>query len=181
MNRRVQFWAVFFLAIALDQAVKAWARAAFAEHQSPGFPWPNVFELTLQYNTGIAFGMLPGFGAFLAPVAILIALGSWLYSHSHPEENGWTHTAMALLAGGALGNLIDRIAIGKVTDMFSFRAIDFPVFNVADSCITVAATILILRWGSELAHHKPPAAAGPSADSGSGQAPTIETASTEGK
>jgi signal peptidase II len=63
---------------------------------------------------------------------------------------------MGLLAAGALGNLFDRVAFGKVTDMFYFRAINFPVFNVADACITIAAGLLIYLWTVEaLAKPKP--------------------------
>ena len=150
MSRRALFWLVFLAALALDQSTKLWARTAFVEHQSPGFPWPGVFEFTLTFNKGIAFGLFQGFGALLAPVAVAIAFGAWLYSYRNPKDGPWTHAAMALLCSGALGNLWDRIMLGQVTDMFWFRAIDFPVFNVADSCITVSAAILILKWGREL-------------------------------
>ncbi len=174
MSRRALFWLVFTVSFALDQATKAWARSAFVEHEAPGFPWPGVFELTLQYNEGIAFGMFQGVAVFLTPIAVAIALGAWLYSHRHPEESAWTHVSMALLTGGALGNLYDRLVLGKVTDMFSFRAINFPVFNVADSCITVAAAILILKWSRELAvreRGKP----GPSSESSRSQGSGTET------
>jgi signal peptidase II len=105
-------------------------------------------------NEGIAFGMLQGFGALLAPVAVIIAFATWLYSYRNPKESSWTHLAMGLLSGGAIGNLIDRLALGKVTDMFSIRVFEFPVFNVADSCISIAGAILVLRWTFEIAHTK---------------------------
>ncbi len=94
--------------------------------------------------------MLQGFGLLLAPIAVAIAVAAFLHSRKHPEDQNGMHLAMGLLAGGALGNLWDRLAYQKVTDMFWFRAIDFPVFNVADSCITVAAVILVLHWASEI-------------------------------
>jgi signal peptidase II len=53
------------------------------------------------------------------------------------------------LAAGAIGNLIDRLWMQKVTDMFWFRPINFPVFNIADSCITVAAIILVVKGMTE--------------------------------
>lgn len=132
--------------LALDQAVKAWARSAFQEGEKPGFPWPGVFEITLTYNKGIAFGMFPGGGVFFVPVAVAIAFAAGWYSYKHQSESRMLHFAMALLAAGAIGNLIDRIWRGKVTDMFWIRAIDFPVFNIADTCITFAAIILGWRW-----------------------------------
>jgi len=59
------------------------------------------------------------------------------------------HAAMALLAAGALGNLYDRVKYGYVRDMFAARFVSFPVFNWADTCITIATAILILVWTKE--------------------------------
>lgn len=152
MNRRI-FWIVFILSLLGDQIVKKVVRATIVEHSSPGGPWPGVFEITHQTNEGIAFGLFQGIAVFLTPVAIAIAIGAYLYSRNHAKEGAWTHVAMGLLAGGAIGNLIDRLVFGRVTDMFAFRLIHFPVFNVADSCITIAAAILILKWSKELVVH----------------------------
>jgi len=148
---RALFWIVAIVAIVVDQAVKAWARHVFADNLAAlsGAPLPGSFEFTLTYNEGIAFGMFPGHGVFLAPVAILMSGGAIWYSFKHPREPVLAHVAMGLLAAGALGNLYDRLAHGKVTDMFYFRLINFPVFNVADSCITVAAVLLVYLWSVE--------------------------------
>jgi len=108
-------------------------------------PWPGVFEITLSYNKGVAFGMLQGFGVYMAPIAIVIAIITALYSYRNPKESMWVHVALSLIASGAVGNLYDRLVLGRVTDMFYFRLIDFPVFNVADSCITVGTAILLVR------------------------------------
>jgi signal peptidase II len=149
LDWRLVFWFLFVLLIVADQFVKLWARQRFSGEGQSLTVIPNVFDLTLTYNKGIAFGMFQGFGALLAPVAVAIAAGAIYYSMKHREESPWVHTAMALLASGALGNLYDRVVNGKVTDMFHFRAFEFPVFNLADSCITVAAVILIIRWSWE--------------------------------
>ena len=136
--------------LVVDQMVKTWVRGAIPPHGSiRGLPWPNVFEITLQYNEGIAFGFFSGKGILLSPVAVAIAVASGWYSFKHPKDSVLTHVSMGLLASGALGNLYDRIVNGRVTDMFYFRAIQFPVFNVADSCITVATILLILTWFGE--------------------------------
>lgn len=131
-----------------DQLIKAWARQAIPEQASRPLI-PKVLDLTLTYNQGIAFGLFQGAGRFLAPIAILIAIGAIVYSMRHKRESPWVHVAMALLASGALGNLYDRLFKEQVTDMFRIIAFDFPIFNLADSCITVAAAILIVRWGAE--------------------------------
>jgi signal peptidase II len=143
------FWGVATLMLAVDQAVKAWVRGAIPTGGSfQGLPWPGVFELTLTYNRGVAFGLFQGFGHLLAPVAVAIAVGAaWIVHRRKPSTLG--QVSLGLLVAGAVGNLIDRVWLGQVTDMFWIRVIDFPVFNVADACISVAAVLLVLFWGRE--------------------------------
>jgi signal peptidase II len=161
VRSRWLFWGFFVGFLILDQIVKAWVRHAFNEHG--GYPfWPGVFELTLTYNKGIAFGQLQGFGVFLSPIAVIIAAAAGYYSYRHPKEGNWTHVAMGLLASGALGNLYDRVVLHQVTDMFWLRCINFPVFNIADACISVAAGILVVKWTLE-GFHKPASAEDPPA------------------
>lgn len=140
--------------IALDQAVKFWARTAAqgVEGHSLAVIWPNVFELKLVFNEGVAFGMLQGAGIYLTPVAVGIALLAGWYSWRHDSEAAGVHLTCALLASGSIGNLIDRVMFAKVTDMFWIRAINFPVFNVADVCITVAGAMFILGAIKEMGH-----------------------------
>jgi signal peptidase II len=157
---KLYIW-VAAIALALDQAVKFWVRYAAegVEGRSLAVLWPNVFELKLVYNEGIAFGMFQGMGVWLAPIAVVIAGGATWYSLRHKHEPRSTHVTMALLCAGALGNLIDRIALGRVTDMFWIRAIEFPVFNVADVCITTAGVMLGLSVVGEFFHKPAPAKA----------------------
>lgn len=140
------FGVLTILLFAIDQIVKLWARTAAngAEGRTLAPLWPGVFELKLVYNEGVAFGMLQGAGILLTPVAIGIAAVATWYSWKHPQEKPISHVTAALLASGAIGNLVDRLAHGRVTDMFWIRAINFPVFNVADVCITVAGAFLVL-------------------------------------
>jgi signal peptidase II len=148
LNRRILFWGLMIGMLILDQVVKNWARVSADGFQGRTFLtlWPNVFELRLTYNEGIAFGWFQGGGVFLAPVAVAIAAGAVWYNLKHPTETKWAQASAALLAAGALGNLYDRLFQHRVTDMFYFRLIDFPVFNVADACITAAACMLIISW-----------------------------------
>ncbi len=148
MNRRLMFWVMLIGLVALDQGVKAWSRNAADLTSNRTFLtlWPGVFELRLTFNQGIAFGWFQGGGVFLAPIAVAIAGGAVWYNLRNPYESRWAHASAALLAAGALGNLYDRLFQHQVTDMFYFRLIDFPVFNVADACITVAACMLIVSW-----------------------------------
>ncbi len=153
---RKLFVALFFGLLALDQLVKWWARVAAngVEGRSLNALWPGVFELKLVYNEGIAFGMLQGAGVLLAPIAIIMAVAATIYSFKNPKERLSMHIAMACLASGAIGNLIDRLAMGKVTDMFWIRAINFPVFNIADVAITVAGCMLVLNSIYDAFTHK---------------------------
>lgn len=148
-NNRNLFILITLGAVVLDQLVKAWVRHSLVTGQSADRPWPGVFEITLTYNKGIAFGMANGLGTLTIPIALLMAGFATFASLKHPEDSRMSHIAMACIAGGALGNAIDRAFLGQVTDMFWFRAINFPVFNVADSFITIAGILLALGWIKE--------------------------------
>lgn len=142
------FFGVATVGLVLDQAVKWWVRGNLAPGQylPGGKPWPGVFEITLSYNEGVAFGMFQGRGVLLTPVAIAIGGFAVWYALKNRNDPAWSLLAMGLLCAGAIGNLIDRLWLGKVTDMFYFRPINFPVFNVADACITLAAALLVWGW-----------------------------------
>ncbi|MFN7172371.1 MAG: signal peptidase II [Fimbriimonadaceae bacterium] len=146
MSNRLLYSIIFVSLLVIDQLVKLWARSAFVVGEKPGYPWPGVFELTLTYNQGIAFGMFQGAALLVTPIAILIAGAATYWVWTRPDESKLSVVAWAMIASGAIGNLIDRIWLGKVTDMFWFRLIDFPVFNVADSAISVGAVLLICSY-----------------------------------
>jgi len=94
------------------------------------------------YNTGVAFGMLQGLGKYSMIFSVLV-VGIIFYYFPQVTRQDWLiRTALALQAGGALGNLIDRLTIGHVTDFISVGS--FPVWNVADACLTVSVPILLI-------------------------------------
>jgi len=146
--KRSLFWIAMISTLIIDQWVKLWTRNNLRIDQSlPG--WPGVFEIRRANNSGIAFGQLEGKGVLLTPVAVIIAIGAGWYVYNHPKESRWNCVAFGLLASGALGNLYDRLVLKQVTDMFYFRYINFPIFNVADACITVATIMLMIGWWKE--------------------------------
>lgn len=102
---------------------------------------PGLFELLRVHNTGAAFGMLPGQGLiFIASALIVVVLGCYLaYTGKYRPLN----LAMGVIAGGAVGNLIDRIRWGYVIDYFSVSFFP-PVFNMADVAITLGTIWLFL-------------------------------------
>lgn len=113
--------------------------------------WENFFDLVLVYNVGAAFGMFQN----LAPVwrqTILggVALGAVVFIAVTLKHTGslWVIVGLALIMGGALGNLVDRIRLGKVVDFLHahWHSHSFPVFNLADSAISVGVAMLLLDY-----------------------------------
>lgn len=156
-SRLAIFWTVLVLTVILDQAIKMWVRNTLHIGESwKGGPIPGYFEITLTYNKGIAFGMFQGSAQLMTPIAIIIAGVAIRTIYKNPNESRWGSVALGLLASGALGNLYDRLFHWKdgVTDMFLIRLAnithgrinDFPVFNIADSCITAAMIMLLISW-----------------------------------
>lgn len=150
-------WLTVFV-IAFDQATKAivlYTLMPYVQHPViPGF-----FNWTLAFNTGAAFSFLAGHPQEARWLFSIIAIGvcavlvRWL---AHTPRHDWrTALPLALVIGGALGNLIDRLRVGKVTDFIQvyIGAWPFPAFNVADSAISVGAVLLVIL--SLFAYAKP--------------------------
>jgi signal peptidase II len=93
-------------------------------------------------NTGAAFGIFQGFGDVFTVLAFVVAGAILYYFPQVPREDWVLRLAMGLQFSGAVGNLIDRLTIGWVTDFVSVGR--FPVFNVADACISIGTAILVL-------------------------------------
>jgi len=105
------------------------------------------------YNSGAAFGMFQNGGAVFTTLALVVILAI-LYYFPRVDAGDWTlRLAMGLQLGGATGNLVDRLTLGKVTDFIQIGA--FPVFNLADSAISVGVVVLLLGvWIKERAEKK---------------------------
>jgi signal peptidase II len=106
----------------------------------------NVFHFTLVHNTGMAFGLFKDHGVvfIIIPIIAIALLVYNIYYYQENENLSRSYiVAFALILGGAIGNLIDRIHIGHVIDFLDFRI--FPVFNIADSAITIGATIILIK------------------------------------
>ena len=105
--------------------------------------WQNVFHFTYVENTGAAFGSFQGGRIFLVAVTVAaIAAGSVFLFKNRKQPLLSVGTAFVL--GGALGNLLDRVSRGFVVDMFDFRLINFPVFNVADIFVCLGAVLIVI-------------------------------------
>lgn len=129
----------------LDQWTKALATAHLKD-QDPIILWRGVFQLQYLENRGAAFGMLQGqqFFFLLIALAVFAAVAFALYRMPFTRRYFPLGLCMALLVSGALGNLIDRVSQQFVVDFFYFSLINFPIFNVADCYVTVAAFLLVI-------------------------------------
>jgi len=136
--------------IILDQTTKVLVRRnlALGEWWSPWEWLEPYFRIVNWKNTGAAFGILPSLGGFIAILAVVVAIAIVFYFPRVPRDDWTLRLAMGLEFGGAVGNLFDRLTIGWVTDFVSIWR--FPVFNVADLCITLGVIVLLLGvWSQE--------------------------------
>lgn len=115
-------------------------------HDLPVSVVGNFFTLTFVKNPGVAFGWFPDWRLPPIIMALTMIIIIAYYSLKLPEEERLTRWALALLVGGAIGNLYDRIIYGFVVDffLFHFNSFDFPVFNVADIAIDLGVFILFI-------------------------------------
>ena len=136
--------------VVLDQLTKIWTVKSFALYESMEII-PGFFSLTYLTNKGAAFGFLSGVDAawrhyfflILACIALVLLLVAWFRMRNDHRFYG---PALALIAGGAIGNLIDRVRLGAVVDFLDFYVAGhhWPAFNVADSAITVGVALFLL-------------------------------------
>jgi len=127
--------------LALDRLSKAWVRHHFQLGESRRVT--SWFYLTFVENTGTAFGLFQGNNKALMVLAFVI-LGALLYGARGLSERGgfWGALGVAFVLGGAFGNVMDRIHYGQVIDFLDFRV--WPVFNIADSAISVGTLFLMI-------------------------------------
>lgn len=132
--------------LAADQLTKLWARTALAE--APIILWKDVFSLRLIYNTGASFGIFHNHTTALTIFSIvgMLAIGVFYFLLPKVKKMRAMRLTLAMILAGGIGNIIDRIAFGKVTDMLSFDLINFPVFNVADIGVTCGAIVMCVLW-----------------------------------
>lgn len=132
------FWTISAFVLVLDQ----WTKHLVNKFLSYSVPViPGVLNLTHVKNPGTAFGLFGYSGPYLTAIAIAAAIfigGYWTYLERQPQKpSTWLMFGLALPLGGAVGNLLDRLRFGKVTDFIDLHV--WPVFNVADTAITIGA------------------------------------------
>jgi signal peptidase II len=141
---------VAFSSVLLDQWTKHWATDNLA-FKDPVRIVGDLVRFTYTRNSGIAFGMFAGksFPFYIFSVVAAVAV-FWLWSR-HPKLPLARQWSLALILGGAIGNLIDRVRNGEVVDfiLLSWGGHEFPVFNVADMCVTCGVILFALVWTHE--------------------------------
>lgn len=107
--------------------------------------WDGVFSFTAVQNTGASFGIFGNSTAALTVVSLVCSAFLFFFIfYSYPRRNLWLRASLIMILGGAVGNVVDRIALGYVRDYVYFELINFPVWNFADTCLTVGTVLLII-------------------------------------
>ena len=146
-KRGLVVWIIGSL-ILFDQLVKSYVvqNIALGEIKS----WiPNLVSLTYLQNRGAAFSILQDQQLLFAVITLVVVVGAIWYLHKHMEDSLWTVSGLVLIIAGGLGNFIDRVSQGFVVDMFHLDFVNFAIFNVADSYLTVGVIVLLLAMLKE--------------------------------
>lgn len=134
--------AVIAAVVAADQLIKALVR--LLPQGSVLLEWPGVLRIVRCANTGVAFSLLSGRTLLVTALSALLLAALLLLLIRAKRLTGPARTALSALIGGGLGNLIDRLLWGSVTDYVQTLFVRFPVFNLADVCVTVSIGVLLL-------------------------------------
>ncbi len=147
---RIGFWIIAVLVVGIDQWTKYAAETWLAPRGTVSV-LPGFLSFTHVYNTGMAFGQLRGAGPLLALAGLAAVAGILIYRHRLLEGGEPVHPllvlGLSLPFGGAIGNMIDRLRLGKVIDFIDVNDwFQWPVFNIADSAISVGAVCLMVYF-----------------------------------
>ncbi|KWW97108.1 signal peptidase [Hydrogenibacillus schlegelii] len=143
-RRSLTGWPYYGLALfvfILDRATKAWVVRTLSLGETIPL-WPGVFHITAHENAGAAFGLLQGARPLFLFLTVGVVAGLLWMLPQAARRSPFEASAYGLILGGALGNFVDRAVTGRVVDFLDVRMIHYPIFNVADSAITVGAGLL---------------------------------------
>lgn len=135
---------VIVIIIASDLILKAYAEENFVGTTVPFIP--GLISLTYLENRGAAFGMMQGGIPFFIVLTIPAFILFFYFLISKRDWPFFLRFALALIIGGTAGNFVDRVKLGYVRDMINFDFMNFPVFNIADSALTVGATLFFICY-----------------------------------
>lgn len=158
-------WSLALLAavLILDRVSKLWILNGIKLPDVGRIEVSPIFNLTFTWNKGVSFGALKADGDLGKWALVVLSLGiaGWFGWWMWRTPRKLASAALALIVGGALGNLVDRVNYGAVVDFLDFSALHFPwIFNVADSAITVGAALLALDFLLEAREERAAATSG---------------------
>ena len=142
--RYTVFWLVAVIVVIVDQATKAAVRMLVSAG-SVSTLIPGILNLTRVQNTGAAFGVGKGGSVFFVVFAVVAIIVCCIIVW-RGEFPVLLAIPFGFVAGGGVGNMIDRLSAGSVTDFLSFGFVSFPVFNVADVCVTAGVIVGFIGW-----------------------------------
>ncbi len=134
--------AIIVGAIVLDQLTK-WLTVTCLEYRETVPLWEDVFHFTYERNEGAAFGILSDQRWVFMVISSVAIVGLLIYLFGFRPKSKMVRISLSMIAGGGIGNMIDRIYLGYVIDFIDVRLINFAVFNIADSFVTVGAFLLM--------------------------------------
>lgn len=131
--------------LAIDLLTKEFIYGPISQGAPDIIIWEGVLRLTSVENTGASFGIFQGKTDILTIISLItVILMTVVLIFSIKNRNGWYRSALILLIAGGVGNIVDRLALGFVRDWVYFELIDFAVFNLADTGLTVGCVLLII-------------------------------------
>ena len=139
-TNKPKFWIIAAIVLVADRVTKELATGIPPE----GITLiPGVIGLKYAENQGAAFSMLSGAPRILGAVSLIVIIGGYIWLQKK-DIAAFPLTALALMAGGASGNMFDRLIRGFVPDMIETLFMNFPVFNVADSCLVIGCVMMMI-------------------------------------
>lgn len=151
MKRKTMVPIAIVLLVLLDQLVKWYVVKNIPLGVVKSFI-PHVVSLTYLQNTGAAFSLLENQQWFFTLITLVVMVGAFYYLYKHLKGSLWMVTSLTLVIAGGLGNFIDRLRQGFVVDMFHLDFMNFAIFNVADSYLTVGVFLLLILMLKEETH-----------------------------
>lgn len=143
-KQKKQYWVLLGIKLGIILGLLVldlWTKSFFASRYEAGAGditvLQSIFSFTYTENTGAAFSLFSNSTTVLTVLSVLFVVGFFVFDWFERQKNGWYVIGFTLISAGAVGNFVDRIWLGYVRDFMRFDFITFPIFNVADVCLTV--------------------------------------------
>ncbi len=143
MKTREKIYSIAAITIMIDQVIKLLIRTKMELNSSIPII-PNIFNLTYVENKGAAFSILQNTQILLIIIGLVFLYIIDYYIKKEKKFSKLSIVSLGLIIGGIIGNLVDRILLHAVVDYLDFTLINFPIFNIADSCITIGVILFII-------------------------------------